>query len=74
MHSISSCDDCPRSCSGENLSDEEKIAGLSRNWSEVRYNFINFDLIPDVEVWTNFEDAQKGRDAALERAIAEVLR
>src|SRR3954447_10084519 len=33
----------------ENLSDEEKLAGLSRVWSEVRYNFANFDLIPDVD-------------------------
>ena len=33
----------------ENLSEEEKIAGLSRVWSEVRYNFANFDLIPDVD-------------------------
>lgn len=31
-----------------NLSDEEKIAGLSKFWSEVKYNFVNFDLIPDV--------------------------
>lgn len=32
----------------ENLSSEEKIAGLSRFWSEVKYNFVNFDLIPDL--------------------------
>jgi carboxyl-terminal processing protease len=31
------------------LTDEEKIAGLSRAWSEVRYNFANFDLIPDLD-------------------------
>jgi C-terminal processing protease CtpA/Prc len=31
------------------LSDEEKIAGVSRVWSEVKYNFANFDLIPDVD-------------------------
>lgn len=33
----------------ENLSEEEKLAGLSRVWSEARYNFANFDLIPDVD-------------------------
>jgi carboxyl-terminal processing protease len=32
----------------ENISDEEKIAGLSKFWSEIKYNFANFDLIPDV--------------------------
>lgn len=32
----------------ENISEEEKIAGLSKFWSEVKYNFANFDLIPDV--------------------------
>lgn len=31
-----------------NLSEDEKIAGLSKFWSEAKYNFINFDLIPDV--------------------------
>lgn len=30
----------------ENLSEDEKIAGLSKFWSEVKYNFVNFDLIP----------------------------
>ena len=33
----------------ENLSDDEKVAGLSRFWSEVKYNFANFDLVPDVD-------------------------
>jgi carboxyl-terminal processing protease len=32
----------------ENLSDDEKIAGLSKLWSEVKYNFANFDLVPEV--------------------------
>lgn len=32
----------------ENLTEDEKVAGLSKFWSEVRYNFVNFDLIPDV--------------------------
>lgn len=32
-----------------NLSDEEKIAGLSRFWSEAKYNFINFPLVPDLD-------------------------
>lgn len=33
----------------ENLSDELKLAGLARVWSEVHYNFANFDLVPDVD-------------------------
>lgn len=33
----------------ENISNEEKIAGLSRAWSEARYNFANFDLVPDLD-------------------------
>lgn len=32
----------------ENLSEDEKIIGLSKLWSEVKYNFSNFELIPDV--------------------------
>lgn len=32
----------------ENLSEEEKVAGLSKFWSEVKYNFVNFDLVPDL--------------------------
>lgn len=32
-----------------NLSDEEKIAGLSKFWSEAKYNFINFPLVPDLD-------------------------
>jgi len=33
----------------ENLSAEVKIAGLSKLWSEARYNFANFDLVPDLD-------------------------
>jgi len=33
----------------ENLGEDEKIAGLSVLWSQVKYNFANFDLVPDVE-------------------------
>lgn len=33
----------------ENISNEEKIAGLSKFWSEAKYNFINFDLVPDLD-------------------------
>lgn len=33
----------------ENLSDDEKVAGLSRFWSEVKYNFANFDLLPGLD-------------------------
>jgi carboxyl-terminal processing protease len=32
----------------ENLSDDEKIAGLAKFWSEVKYNFANFDLVPSL--------------------------
>lgn len=34
----------------QNISEDEKIAGLSKFWSEVKYNFANFDLIPDVNI------------------------
>lgn len=33
----------------ENLSEDEKVAGLSEFWSEVKYNFANFDLVPDLD-------------------------
>lgn len=33
----------------ENISDEEKLFGLSKFWSEVKYNFINFHLVPDLD-------------------------
>lgn len=33
----------------QNLSNEEKIAGLSKFWSEAKYNFINFHLAPDLD-------------------------
>ncbi|MBS1770720.1 MAG: hypothetical protein JSS77_13740 [Acidobacteria bacterium] len=33
----------------ENISNEEKIAGLSKFWSEAKYNFINFGLVPDLD-------------------------
>ena len=33
----------------ENISENEKIIGLSKLWSEVKYNFVNFDLVPDVK-------------------------
>lgn len=32
----------------ENISEEEKIAGLSKFWSEAKYNFVNFDLLSDL--------------------------
>ncbi len=31
------------------LTPEEKIAGLSKLWSEVKYNFVNFDLVPELD-------------------------
>ncbi len=33
----------------ENLSEDEKIAGLSKLWAEVKFNFANFDLVPDLD-------------------------
>lgn len=30
------------------LSEDEKVAGLSKFWSEAKYNFVNFDLVPDL--------------------------
>lgn len=32
------------------LSEEEKVAGLSKLWSEVKYNFVNFDLVPSLNL------------------------
>ncbi|MCH5690676.1 hypothetical protein LWM68_44490 [Niabella sp. W65] len=34
----------------EDISEEEKVAGLSRFWSEAKYNFVNFDLIPGINI------------------------
>lgn len=33
---------------GDSLTTENKIAGLSRAWAEAKYNFANFDLVPQV--------------------------
>ena len=33
-----------------NISDVEKIAGLSKLWSEIKYNFVNFDIINDINL------------------------
>lgn len=32
----------------ENISEDEKVAGLSLLWSAAKYNFANFDLVPDL--------------------------
>lgn len=32
-----------------NISEDEKVAGLSKLWSEAKYNFAYFDHIPDVD-------------------------
>jgi carboxyl-terminal processing protease len=32
-----------------NISDDEKIAGLSKFWSEAKYNFINFPSVPALD-------------------------
>lgn len=34
----------------ENISETEKIAGLSKLWSEIKFNFINFDLVPEINI------------------------
>jgi carboxyl-terminal processing protease len=34
----------------ENLSEDEKIAGLSKFWMEAKYNFANFDLVPEINI------------------------
>lgn len=31
------------------LPEDERVAGLSRLWSEVKFNFANFDLVPDLD-------------------------
>lgn len=31
------------------LTEDEKVAGLSRLWSEVKFNFANFDLVPHLD-------------------------
>jgi C-terminal processing protease CtpA/Prc len=33
----------------DNLSDDEKIAGLSKLWSEIKYNFVYFDRVPTLD-------------------------
>ncbi len=34
---------------GSKLTEAQRIAGLSLFWSEVRYNFVHFDLVPDLD-------------------------
>ncbi len=41
----------------ENLTAVQKIAGLSRLWSEVRFNFVNFDLVPSLDWDSLYVDA-----------------
>jgi C-terminal processing protease CtpA/Prc len=33
----------------ENLSDDEKVAGLSKLWAEAKFNFIHFDKVPTLD-------------------------
>lgn len=47
----------------DDLSVEEKQAGLARLWAEVRFNFINFDLVPDLD-WDSLYLATVPRVAA----------
>lgn len=41
----------------ENLSDADKAAGLARLWSEVKFNFVNFELVPDLDWDATFVEA-----------------
>lgn len=38
-----------QSAYSKNLSDREKIAGLAKLWSEIKYNFVHFDQVPDLD-------------------------
>jgi len=49
----------------ENLSEDEKLAGLSKFWAEAKYNFVNFDLIPEVNASTPQDRDVRGFDYAL---------
>lgn len=49
----------------EDLSEDEKVAGLSRLWSEVKYNFVYFDRVPDVN-WDSLYFAYLPRVRATE--------
>src|SRR6218665_1771244 len=33
-----------------NIPENEKMAGLAKLWSELKYNFVNFDLVPNVNL------------------------
>ncbi|MBX7221604.1 MAG: hypothetical protein K1Y36_16760 [Blastocatellia bacterium] len=62
----------------ENLPEEEKIAGLSRLWSEAKFNFANFDLVPELD-WDRLYLAylakvrQTKNTAEFYRVLAEFL-
>jgi hypothetical protein len=47
-----------------NLAEDEKIAGRSRLWSEVKFNFANFDLVPELDC---------GGEAPAERPLSQPL-
>jgi len=47
----------------EHLTSEEKIAGLGKCWAEAKYNFANFDLVPDLN-WDSLYTAYIPRVAA----------
>ena len=47
----------------DTLTTEEKVAGLSRLWAEAKFNFINFDLVPDLD-WDSLYVATLPRAAA----------
>ena len=59
----------------EDLSVDEKIAGLSTLWSEAKFNFVNFDLVPQLD-WDSLYVATLPRVRATESTMEyyQVLR
>lgn len=52
----------------ENLTTEEKIAGLGKAWAEAKYNFANFDLVPNLR-WDSLYTAYISKVAATKTTI-----
>jgi C-terminal processing protease CtpA/Prc len=57
------------------LTEDERIAGLSKLWSEAKYNFANFNLQPNLD-WDGVyrEALPEARQAKTTRAYYDVLR
>lgn len=57
-----------------NISENEKIAGLSKLWSEIKYNFVNFDVAKDVNIDSlYFTYLPKVRQSASTREYYQIL-